>query len=342
VVAGYMTYVFDFAKHYQVKAGIRIEHTQLDGESVGDINAFSNNYTNVLPSAVVSRKLGKSSSLKLSYNQRIQRPSLSFLNPFRNTADPIVQQQGNPELKPELSHNIELGYSTFIKRSMINVAVFYRKTNDVIESVNEIDNTTTPGQNISLTTFDNIGTSESFGTNLFFSFSPIKNLTLRSNISLFTYEAKGNPFNTGISTETDKIHFMYRAFVNGSYKIGDGFTAETFLMVNSPRRTFQGTSPSFSMWTIGLKKEIMDKKASIGLNITDPFTENKRFKTEVLTPDYTQKSNMKLPFRSFGLTFSYNFGKTDSKNKTRKERGIKNDDQKQEESNQGTQMNNGR
>ena len=159
---------------------------------------------------------------------------------------------------------------------------------------------------------------------------------------MFTYEAKGNPFNIGISTETDKIHFMYRAFINGSYKIGDGFTAETFLMVNSPRRTFQGTSPSFSMWTIGLKKEIMDKKASIGLNIKDPCTENKHFKTEVLTPDYTQKSNMKLPFRSFGLTFSYNFGKTDSKNKTRKERGIKNDDQKQEESNQGTQMNNGR
>ncbi|HAD80144.1 MAG TPA: hypothetical protein DCF99_13165 [Flavobacteriaceae bacterium] len=78
------------------------------------------------------------------------------------------------------------------------------------------------------------------------------------------------------------------------------------------------------------------------MNITDPFTENKHFKSEVLTPSYTQKNNMKLPFRSFGLTFSYNFGKMDSKNKTRKERGIKNDDQKQEESNQGTQMNNGK
>src|SRR5699024_11496480 len=129
---------------------------------------------------------------------------------------------------------------------------------DVIESLNQIDSISTPGQQISLTTFDNIGTNESFGTNLFLSFSPIKNLTLRTNVSLFTYEAKGNPFNEEISTQTDKVHFMYRAFINGSYKIGNDFIAETFLMLNSSRRTFQGTSPSMRMWRIGVKKELWD------------------------------------------------------------------------------------
>src|SRR5699024_8996858 len=249
------------------------------------------------------------------YNQRIQRPSLFFLNPFRNTADPIIQQQGNPELKPELSHNVELGYSTFKNGTIINASIFYRRTNDVIESLTQMDSTTTPGQQISLTTFDNIGTNESFGTNLFVSFSPIKNLTLRTNISLFTYEAKGNPFNEEISTQTDKMHFMYRAFINGSYKISNDLIVESFLMLNSSRRTFQGTSPSMSMWTIGVKKELWDKTASIGVNITDPFWENTYFTTEVFTPDYTSTNKMKLPFRSFGLTFSYNFGKADPKNK---------------------------
>ena len=341
VVAGYLSYGFEFAEKYEVKAGLRMEHTKLNGDAIGGFEAFKNDYTNILPTAVISKKLGRMSSLKLSYNQRIQRPSLFYLNPFRNTADPIVQRQGNPELKPELSHNVELGYSTFKKGTVFNASIFYRRTNDVIESLNQIDSLSTPGQQISLTTFDNIGTNESFGTNLFLSFSPIRNLTLRSNVSLFTYEAKGNSFNEEMSTQVGKLHFMYRVFINGSYKISNDLIAETFVMLNSPRRTFQGTSPSMSMWTVGVKKELWDKTASIGLNITNPFWENTNFKSEVFTPDYTQTNNMKLPFRSFGLTFSYNFGKADTKGRAKKERGIKNDDQKQGESNQGIQMGNG-
>ncbi|SFJ34307.1 outer membrane beta-barrel family protein [Myroides guanonis] len=338
VIAGYMTYSFDLSKNYQVKAGVRMEHTILEGEPTVGIEAFNNDYTNLLPSAVISRKLNRTSSLKLSYNQRIQRPSLFYLNPFRDTSNPIVQQQGNPELKPELSHNIELGYSTFIKGAMINASFFYRKTIDVIESLNQIDNTTIPGEPISLTTFENIGTNESFGTNLFVSFSPLKNLTLRSNISLFTYEAKGNSFNNALSSQTDEIYLVYRAFINASYKFDNSITAESFFMVNSSKRTFQGTAPAFSMWTLGIKKEIMDKKASIGLSITDPFSENKNFEWQVNSPSYSQTSKMKLPFRSFGISFSYNFGQSDSKSKTNKQRGIKNDDQKKGESNQGNDI----
>jgi len=336
VIAGYVSLNYNLSDKYQFMAGVRAEHTELNGESVGSFDAFKNDYLNVLPNAVISRKLSDMSSLKLSYNQRIQRPSLFYLNPFRNTSDPINQSEGNPELKPELSHNFELGYSTFIKGTVINASVFYRITNDVIESLTStIPNPDDSGQPIVLQTFDNIGQNKSFGSNLFVSVTPVKNLTLRTNLSLYSYNTDASLVNNDLSTETDKTHFMYRAFINGSYNIANGFIAESFFMVNSPRRTFQGTSPSFNMWSIGFKKELFDKKASVGINIIDPFNETKTFKSEIFTPNYTQQSSFAVPFRSFGVTFSYNFGKLDFKNAPRKTRGITNDDQKQGESQQG-------
>ena len=342
VYSAYATVGFTLAKKYGIRAGARYEATDIEGDarSVGTgVSPFSSSYYNLVPSVVISRTFKNFSSVKLSYNQRLQRPSLFYLNPFLNSSDVFNQSQGNPSLKPELSQNIEFNYSMFVKTTVVNASVFYRRTNDIIESfvipIPVTDPTT--GNNVtgSKTTYRNVGNNNSVGFNFFGQINPVKLFTLRGNFNVFTYDINTNN-SVSVTNANSGVQMLYNGFLMGTYSFPKGLTFETFLITNSPRRTAQGKNPSFNMWNLGLKKQILDKKASIGLTIIDPFNENKNFRQNISGTDFTQSSNFSLPFRSFGISFSYRFGKM-TMQAPGKKRGVTNDDLKQNEQATGNQ-----
>lgn len=342
VYSAYATFAFTLAKKFGVRAGARYEATEIEGDSRSTgtgVSPFSSNYFNLVPSFVVSRTFKNFSSIKLSYNQRLQRPSLFYLNPFLNSADIFNQSQGNPSLKPELSHNIEFNYSMFVKATVVNASVFYRRTNDIIESfilpISVTDPATGNTVSGSKTTYRNVGYNNSVGFNFFGQINPVKPLTLRGNFNVFTYDINTNS-SVIVANANSGIQMLYNGFLMATYLFPKGMTFETFLITNSPRRTAQGRNPSFNMWNLGLKKEILEKKGSVGLTIIDPFNENKNFRANITGSDFTQSSNFSLPFRSFGMSFSYRFGKM-TMQAPRKKRGVTNDDLKQNEQNTGNQ-----
>lgn len=342
VYSAYATLGFTLAKKYGIRAGARYEGTEIKGDarSVGAAaSPFNSSYYNLVPSFVISRTFKNFSTIKLSYNQRLQRPSLFYLNPFLNSADIYNQSQGNPALKPELSHNIEFNYSMFVKSSVLNASVYYRRTNDIIESFVMPISITDPSSGLSATgsktTFRNIGNNNSIGFNFFGQINPVKPLTLRGNFNAFTYDINTNN-SVVVSTTNLSTQLIYNGFFMASYVFPKGLTLESFLITNSPRRTAQGKNPSFNMWNIGMKKEIMKKKGSIGLTIIDPFNERKNFRSSINGTDFTQSSNFSIPFRSFGTSFSYRFGKM-TMQAPKKKRGVSNDDLKQGEQNMGNQ-----
>jgi len=123
----------------------------------------------------------------------------------------------------------------------------------------------------------------------------------------------------------DGVQFNF--FASTSYTFKKGWKAEAFGFYRAPERTLQGDKTSFWMTSVGFQKEFWNKRASLGIRIVDPFNKYKTFRTELTGADFYQKSEFKIPFRSFGLNFRYTFGKLDFKAKTSKSK-IKNDDQK--------------
>ncbi len=153
VLAAYGTYEMPINKLWSFKGGLRVEHTDLDLDQVTTNIQAGNSYTNYLPSLFLSYKLDPNSTLRLSYADRISRPSSAELNPFINYANDYFVSSGNPRLHPVKLHSLELGYETKIKGLMpVSVRGYLRRESDVIT-----DRRVFLSDNTLLTTKDNLG-----------------------------------------------------------------------------------------------------------------------------------------------------------------------------------------
>ena len=326
VFAGYSVFTITLPKDWTLLAGFRLENTDIHGEpfnAVQSIAPFVQNYNTYVPSLTIQKKLTASNTLKLGYSKRITRPSLQFLNPFINQSNIQAKTVGNPALNPEVSQTVELSLNSFIKSSILNVSVYYKHTNGLIESI------ATPIDSVStLSTYSNVGQNNSLGGSIFASVTPFKFLTILGNFNAYTYHATVLPQFVNQFTSTG-TYFQYGGFLRASATLPNNFLAETFAFGNSARRTIQGTQPTFSIFGVGVKKQFMQKKLSVGINIISPFAEYKSFNSRTESSGFRTYSNFQLPFRSYGLTFSYSFGKLSFSNPNQPKKGVNNDDLKQ-------------
>jgi outer membrane receptor protein involved in Fe transport len=335
VLAGYSVFTITLPKAYSVLAGVRVENTDIHGDPINaaqtNLTPFSQDYTTLVPSLTIQKQLTPTQTIKLAYSKRITRPSLQYLNPFINKNNIQSQSVGNPDLDPEISQTVELDYNTFIKSSVINLSAYYKHTAGLIEGIAtpiDVDVSSAITEKGTLTSYQNIGNNNSLGGSFFGSVTPFKILTIMGSINAYTY--KPDPAGIyNLDQSQNGTYVQYSAFLRGSLTLPSGFLAESFAIENSPHRTIQGTNPSFSMFGVGVRKQFLQKKASIGLNAIQPFNTYKDFNSNISSPGFTQTSKFQYPFRSFGITFSYSFGKLSFSNPQQKKKGVNNDDLKQ-------------
>jgi len=317
VYAAYASVTWKLGEKYGLVAGARYEFTDISGRFETDPTRFSNNYGNFLPSIIFNRKLSQFSNIKIAYNQRIQRPSLRTVNPYVDLSDPRDIRFGNPLLEPELTHQTELSYNTFVKGWVFNGSVYYRHTKDEIDPITTVDSI---GRTV--TTFQNIGRNDVVGINFFTSYTIKKFLTLRGGMDVQNITAVGLVGDV----ETRRNAWEWRANLNATFSLPKDFKIELFGFYNSPRQSLQGSRGAYSQFSIGAAKDLWNKRGSIGFSVIQPFTNTLSFPRNISGPDFTQRSNFEIEIRSFNLNFSYRFGKLDFKDRRSRRSKINNDD----------------
>jgi hypothetical protein len=161
---------------------------------------------------------------------------------------------------------------------------------------------------VTVSTKENIGREDNFGLNVFASAAIKKKLNLRTNISAFQ-----RYIYSSIDPGRNISGFNYRINLNGSYQVSETMIVEVFGNFNSPRINIQGKMPAFTTYNFALRKQFYHKKMSLAFTTTNPFNKYVNQRTETTGTNFMLTSLTQMPYRSFGLNFTWKFGKLEFK-----------------------------
>ena len=312
VASGYFSTQIKLPYKIGLKAGVRNEFTR--SNSNYNNSSIENEYNNILPSLTLSKSFSPINSIKISHNQRITRPSIRQINTNVNRTDNKNITTGNPYLVPTEIKQYEIGINSFKRVFQSSIQIYYKHSKNVIESfLDTVEN------GVSKSTYKNIGQSKQNGISLFTGLS-LKKINIRGGLNLYTYS--GKDVDLGYTNWTKPV-VLYSYNFNFNINITKRWKAESFAFFRSPSQSIQGKSTSFSMMSIGIKRDFKNKKGSFGFRIIEPFNKNKIFRSDLDGEFFSQSSTKTIPFRSFAFSFNYSLGKLKFKQiKT----NIKNDD----------------
>ncbi|MCH7403587.1 TonB-dependent receptor domain-containing protein [Belliella kenyensis] len=335
VTAAYASYTLGLGNDYTLKGGLRYEYTVIEADfRDSDLPAEIPSYGVFVPSFNFGKKLSNGNMIKAAYNRRIQRPSLQFLNPNLNQANPRQQSQGNPLLDPELTDNYELGYSTFIGGSSLNFSSYFRNTTGSIQPIRNVIE-----EDVIFTTFENIGRERAVGLSIFTNISVSGKFSLNGSIDTY-YSMLTNGLNDPRNAASNE-GFVVSGRLFGNYTLPKDWQIQGFTFVRGRQVQLQGSAGGFGMYGMSINKQFNEKRGTIGFGADNFFTPEFRINNELVTPTIIQQSVVGMRNMNFKVNFSYRIGKLSVDGGRRRKRGVTNDDMKEGgEGAAGAMMNN--
>lgn len=249
-----------FNKKWSGQLGLRLENTIGEGKQVTTNEKFDRNYTQLFPTAYVAYKSNEKNQYALSYGRRIQRPSYQDMNPFYFFLDKYTFQVGNPYLKPQFSHNIDLTH-TF--KGFLTTTINYTNTKDIILQILEQDDAT----NTTYVQVGNIAKQQQIGMSISAGFPITKWWTTNLYMNGFYNEFEG-PVN-GNEVKLSAPGFMGNIQNILKFKKGWGGEVSGFFRSKAQEGVF--TSQSMGQISFAASKQVMKGKGSVRLNVRDPF-----------------------------------------------------------------------
>ena len=306
ILAGYGEYAGNFNK-LGVKAGLRYEHTWQDVEyHLGNGEDFKKNYGSLVPTASLQYTISQGSNLGLTYNMRISRPGISYLNPYVDKTNPIAISYGNPELDVEKNHNISLVYNMFTPKLMVNLNLHHNFVDNAISQYSFYDS-----ENLLNTTYGNVVQRHQTGLSGYVNYLLTKDTRIFFNGGLNYTDLRSD------ALQQSNSGWTFNAMLGLQQTLPLDLKLSAFAITSTKSYTLQGWSGGFNILTASLSKSLFNDKLTLGVQGILGLNKGGKLNIESETrgKDFTSHTNVRVPIYGVTFTVSYTFGNSKIKAK---------------------------
>ena len=299
ILAGYGEYAGNFNK-LGVKAGLRYEYTWQDVEyHLGNGEDFKKTYGTLVPTASLQYTLSQGSNLGLTYNMRISRPGITYLNPYVDKTNPIALTYGNPELDVEKSHNFSLVYNLFNPKLMVNLNLHHNFMDNAIAQYSFYDS-----NNLLNTTYGNVVKSHQTGLSGYVNYLATKNTRLFFNGGLNYTDMRSDVLAQSNSGWTANAMIGLQQTLPWDLKLS------AFAITSTKSYSLQGWNGGFNLLTGSLSKSLLKDKLTLSVSGVVGLNKGGKLNIESRSSgkDFTSHTNVKVPIYGVTFTVSYTFG----------------------------------
>ena len=301
---------------FGAKAGLRYERTWQDIKyHLGNGQDFKNDYGTLVPSASFSYSLAPTSNIGLTYNMRISRPGITYLNPYVDRSSPTALTYGNSDLDVEKTHNVALVFNAFSQKIMLNLNLSHNFTDNGIEQFSFDDGTYLN------TTYGNIVKRHLTGLNGYVNWLMFKNTRLFVNGGVSYVDLR--------SKELDARNNGWQAnFIGGLQQtLPWKFKLGAYLVGQTKSYTLQGWSGGANLLIGMLTRDFFNDKLTLGIQGLTGLSDGGCLKMETMSrgKDFTNHMNIRVPIYRISFTATYAFGNTKKNFQQMRRTSVEND-----------------
>ena len=312
----YAEYTGNFGKVIG-KAGLRYEHTWVDVDyATNPSKNFKADYPVLVPNLSLQYNIGMASNISLSYNLRISRPGINYLNPYKDMTDKTSVSYGNTSIEAEKNHRFQLAWNMASPKWVMSLRLIETFGQGGIGEYSFFDT-----EGVLNSTYGNIQNSSRTSLNAYVNW----NAGPKTRIYMFGDGGYDYYLNTldGLSNGG----WTARGGLGAQHTLPHDFRLSGNLFATSRSYSLQGYRSGFGFASLGVTKSFLDDRLSFSLRGQSNLGLGRlEFFSHSESGGFVSESVQKIPIRSASFSVSYTFGKGQNIQRKQTVRSIKNDD----------------